>query len=78
MEEVDMSNRYSFGKIFLRINGLEDYVNFGQVFIRIKLNPYILESRKIKYADIYKRYMIYQDFYIPIHNRYEILTIQIV
>lgn len=47
MEEVEMSNRYSFGKIYLRINFFEDYINFGNIFIRIKLNPYILESKKI-------------------------------
>lgn len=48
MEVVTESNRYSFGKVHLKITYLDNAnTNFGNIFLRIKLKPYLLETKKI-------------------------------
>jgi hypothetical protein len=48
METVNQTNMYSFGKIHLRIRGIENSPNIGKVFIRIRFDPFFLETRKLK------------------------------
>jgi hypothetical protein len=40
MEVINETNRYSFGKIRIRIKSLENCPNIGKIFIRIKLGPF--------------------------------------
>lgn len=48
METVDQTNMYAFGKIHLKINGIDGIQNIGKIFIRIRFNPFFLETRKLK------------------------------
>ena len=73
----DSTNRYAFGKIHVRIKGLSNTPNIGKLFFRIRMGPFILETRRMK-GPANDRYKINQDFYLPVSNRYDILRIEIV
>lgn len=40
MEIINETNRYSFGKIRIRVKSLEQCPNIGKLFVRIKLGPF--------------------------------------
>lgn len=44
----DQTNRYSFGKLYVRVKGLDHTPNIGKLFFRVKLGPFSLESRRMK------------------------------
>jgi hypothetical protein len=44
----DQTNRYSFGKLYVRIKGLDHTPNIGKLFFRVKLGPFALESKRMK------------------------------
>ena len=48
MERPDETNRYSFGKVRLKIKRLKNIPNIGKLFFRIKLGPFSIESRRLK------------------------------
>ena len=73
----DQTNRYSFGKLYIRIKGLDKTPNIGKLFFRVKLGPFAMESKRIKQA-IENQYKVNQEFYIPISNRFDMLQIEIV
>jgi hypothetical protein len=73
----NQTNRYSFGKLQIKIHGLYNVANIGKLFFRLKMGPFILETRKIKMPDKDK-YKAGQDFYIPITNRFDVLSLEIV
>lgn len=50
----DQTNRYSFGKVYVRIKGLDKMPNIGKLFYRVKLGPFSLESRRLKQPVDYK------------------------
>ena len=56
MHAVDDSNRYSFGKIHLKINGIDNINNFGNLFVRILVNPFVFETKTVKHCTNYKEY----------------------
>lgn len=77
MSLVNETNRYSFGKVHLKINGIDNITNMGNLFVRIRADPFILETRRIK-GNPNKKYQFNQEFYIPVHNRFEKILIEIV
>ena len=48
MDTINETNRYAFGKIKIRLKHLFDCPNIGKLFVRIKLGPFSLESRRVK------------------------------
>ena len=48
MDIINETNRYSFGKLRIKINQLDNCPNIGKIFIRIKLGPFFIETRRIK------------------------------
>jgi hypothetical protein len=44
----DQTNRYPFGKLYLRIKGLDHTPNCGKIFFRVKLGPFSLETKRLK------------------------------
>lgn len=73
----DQTNRYSFGKVYVRIRGLDHMPNIGKLFFRVKLGPFSLESRRLK-IPTKDRYKVNQDFYLPVSNRFDMLQVEIV
>jgi hypothetical protein len=77
MEIINETNRYAFGKVHLRIKQIYDVPNIGKLFIRIRLGPFFLETRRIK-APTNNKYKFNQDFFIPITNRFDQIYIEVV
>ena len=48
MDKPDETNRYSFGKVRLKIKRLKNIPNIGKLFFRIKCGPFTIESRRLK------------------------------
>ena len=44
---VNETNRYPFGKVHLKLMGIPKLKREGSLYIRIGLNPYNFESRKL-------------------------------
>lgn len=88
MSTVNETNRYSFGKIHIRLNTLSFFPTQGSIFIKISLPPFSIESKRVRGMEPDKEkieklgpkldYSFKQDFYIPIHNRYSMIRIQII
>lgn len=76
MIEINETNRYAFGKVYVKIKQLVNMPNIGNLLIKVKVNPFQLVSRKVK-IDQYRNYNFNQDFYIPIHNKFETITVKI-
>jgi len=76
MMEVNETNRYPFGKLFLEIRGIEDLYSNRDIRIDIDFNPYMLKS-KVFDGKRYSTVRFDQRFYIPIHNRFNILVVKI-
>ena len=72
MRPTDQTNRYAFGKVYVRVRGLDHTPNIGKLFFRVKLGAFSLESRRLK-APTNDRYKVNQDFYLPISNRFDML-----
>lgn len=56
MHTVNESNRYSFGKIHLKVNGIDNINNYGNIFVRILANPFVFETKSVKHCATYKEY----------------------
>jgi hypothetical protein len=48
MSLVNETNRYSFGKIHIRINTLNFFPCSGSIFVKIILSPYTVESKRVR------------------------------
>ena len=44
----DQTNRYSFGKVHVSVKGLDHVPNIGKLFMRLKLGPFQLDTRRMK------------------------------
>lgn len=71
---IDETNAYIYGKLFLEI-GQIIIPNFeGNIFANISLPPYNFKTKSLINS---KTFSIRQMFCIPIHNRFEIMKIEI-
>ena len=48
MDKPDQTNRYAFGKVHVRITGIDNIPNIGKLFFKIRLGPFFIESRRLK------------------------------
>lgn len=48
MNNVNETNRYSFGKVHLRISFIDYLPNLGNLFVKVIFPPYFIESKKAK------------------------------
>lgn len=48
MEIINETNRYAFGKIKIKVKHLIDVPNLGKLFVRVKLGPFVMETRRVK------------------------------
>lgn len=60
--------------MMLELLEIKHFPFFHNIFIRISCNPYYLSSKKILDSDL----MFNQIFYIPIHNHFYTLKIEII
>ena len=74
---INASNRYPFGKLFLELKGIEGLFTQRDMQVEISFNPYTLKS---KIFDCIRNTPVRfnQRFYIPIHNRFNILKINVI
>ena len=70
MEPINETNRYSFGKIRIRIKSLDVCPNIGKLFVRIRLGPFFQETRRVK-GPLKNKYKFNQDFFFPITNKFD-------
>lgn len=77
MMDINCTNRYPFGKLFLEIKGIEDLYPQRDLMIEVEFNPYLL---KTKTFDSMRNTpaKFNQRFYLPIHNRFNILKIRVI
>lgn len=47
LDVVNETNRYPFGKVHLKLMGIPKLKREGSLYIRIGLNPYNFETRKL-------------------------------
>jgi hypothetical protein len=48
MNNVNETNRYSFGKVHLKINCIDYLPSLGNIFVKVIFHPYFIESKKAK------------------------------
>mmetsp|Transcript_30640 Transcript_30640/g.30136 ORF Transcript_30640/g.30136 Transcript_30640/m.30136 type:complete len:318 (+) Transcript_30640:895-1848(+) len=77
MMNINCTNRYPFGKLFIEVKGIEDLYTQRDLEVEIEFNPYIL---KTKTYDCLRNTPVKfnQKFYVPIHNRFNILKIKLI
>jgi len=77
MMDINCSNRYPFGKLFLEIRDIEELYTQRDLQIDIEFSPYKLKS-KIFECMRNTPVKFNQRFYIPIHNRFNILKVKVI
>lgn len=73
---VDETNRYPFGKLFLELKGIDGLCANRDIRVDIDFNPYQLKSKTFD-GKRNTPVKFNQRFYIPIHNRFNILKIKV-
>lgn len=76
MDPVNETNRYPFGKLFIELKGIDGLYTNRDLRVDFEINPYKLKS-KIFDAKRNTHVKFNQKFYIPIHNRFNVMTIKI-
>lgn len=71
--DIDSTNRNPYGKIMVEIDSLRHFAYYHHIFIRISLNPYVLQTRKI----LDTNHQFNQKFFIPVHNQFYTLKVEI-
>jgi hypothetical protein len=59
MDKPDQTNRYSFGKVHLRVNGIDNIPNIGKLFFRVRLGPFFIETRRLKGPTKNNKYKVF-------------------
>jgi len=75
MMEFNETIRHPMGVLYLNINKIIDFEVPDNTFIRIELEPYLINTRHVnknKHGDEFR-----QRFYIPIHNHFNELKLDI-
>ena len=73
--EVNNSNKNVTGKLVLEIKKIPKFYFHGDVYIQITVAPYTLSSLRIIKSCHYEYNQL---FFIPIHNKFEIIKIEII
>ena len=71
---MDQTNRNPFGKILVEVDSIRHFPFFHNIFVRITCNPFVLHSRKILDSQL----DFNQKFYIPVHNHFNTLRIDVI
>lgn len=76
MMNINCTNRYPFGKLFLEVKGIDGLMAQRDMEIEFEFNPYLL---KTKTFDCMRNTPVKfgQRFYLPIHNRFNILKVRV-
>ena len=72
--DIDQTNKNPFGKILVEVESLRHFPYQHNIFIRITCNPFVLNTRKILDAGLNFK----QWFFIPVHNHFNTLKIEII
>lgn len=75
MMEFNETIRYPMGILYLHINKIIDFEVPDNTFVRIKLEPYKIETRHLNKSKFKEDF--HQRFYIPIHNHFNVLTLEL-
>ena len=76
MATVNETNRYPFGKLFLELKGINGLYTNRDMRVDIEFNPYTLKSKTFD-GKRNTTVKFNQRFYIPIHNRFNVLKIKL-
>lgn len=80
LREINETNRYPIGMLYLSLHSINVFSESTELiipddsFLRITLDPYILESKAFGGGEC----KIKQQFYIPIHNHFSEVLIELV
>jgi len=70
---IDDSNVYIYGKISIELKDVVISGFEGTIMAQITLNPYVIKSKSVLSETIFS---IKQIFVLPLHNRFDLLTIE--
>ena len=74
INEMNCTNRYSWGKIFVHVNKIINFPYFNSIFVRLSVSPWTLNTRRIMDT----KFEFNQGFYIPIASHFFTLKIEII
>ena len=77
MLPINETNRYPFGKLFIELRRIKGLISNRDIKVEIEFNPYRLQS-KIFEGGRNTPVKFDQRFYVPIHNKFNILTFKVV
>ena len=73
-QEMNCTNRYSWGKIFVQVQKITNFPYYNSVFVRLSVQPWSLNTKRI----MDNKYDFYQGFYIPVANHFFTLKIELI
>lgn len=71
---IDQTNKNPSGKILVELESLKHFPYQHNLFIRLQCNPFVFISRKILDANL----DFQQRFYIPVHNPFNMLKVELI
>lgn len=71
---ADCTNRHAWGKIRIHVGRIVNFPFQGLVFVRLTLQPWILESKKC----CEQKTEFNQSFYLPVANHFFTLKIEVI
>ena len=74
MISIDQTNKNPSGKILVELDKIKNFPYQNNIFIRIQCNPFVFISRRILDNNL----DFNQRFYIPVHNPFNTLKVDII
>ena len=74
VSEINCTNRYSWGKVYVWINKMINFPYVGQIFIRASVQPWALQTKVSKDG----KHDFKQGFYIPVASHFFTLKIELI
>lgn len=71
--DIDQTNRNPFGKVLIQVDSIKHFPYHNKVFVRLSFNPFVMQTKNV--TDQHLRFK--QNFYLPVHNHFNTLKIEI-
>jgi len=72
--QMDCTNRYAWGKVFVFVNKIINFPYFNSIFVRVSVSPWSLCTKRI--SD--NKYDFKQGFYIPVASHFFTLKVDLI
>ena len=74
ISEMNCTNRYAWGKIFVTVNKIINLPYYNNISVRLSVQPWILSTKAVKDTKL----DFNQSFYIPVANHFFTLKIELI